>query len=364
MKDFLTNPVIQEDMENIFAREVPVRELFGRTVLVSGATGMLASYLVYYLIWLNERQAADIRIIALVRNREKAERRFGRYLSLPYFSVRTDDICKPLMIEESVDYIVHAASLASPQFYGSNPVEVAAPNTLGTYYMLELAKRKSVRGFLYFSTGDIYGKMLGGRTVFDEEQMGIMNPLDEHSCYGESKRMGETWCASFAREYGVPTRVARIAHTYAPTMDIENDPRVFSAFMKCLLHGKDIVMLSDGTAKRPFCYITDAIAAFLLILLKGKDGEAYNVANTEQFISIGELADIISTLDSGEHVKVVHQSRRNCDAYMENRSNHQNCPLTNKLKALGWECQYDVKSGFQRVLRYKRYEQMFIGSAG
>ena len=164
--------------------------------------------------------------------------------------------------------------------------------------------------------------------------------------------MGETWCASYAREYGVPTRMACIAHTYAPTMDVEHDPRVFASFVRCLVHGEDIVMLSDGTARRPFCYIADALAAFLLILLRGGAGEAYNVANTDQFLSIGELADTLATLDEEHPVQVVRQARSQRDVYMENKSNHQNLPSAAKLRALGWTCAYDVRRGFRQVLRY------------
>lgn len=265
-QNILDSQVIQRDMENIFQRDIPVNQLFGRTVLITGATGMLASYLVYYLIWLNEVKTAGIRIIACVRSPQKCRRVFGSYVDASYFTMLTDDIYQPLRVDGAVDYIIHAASLASPQYYGPNPVEVSAPNVLGTYYLLQLARNKSVKGFLYFSTGDVYGKMPTDAGHFMETQLGIMDPLEAHSCYGESKKMGENWCVSFAREYGVPTRMVRISHTYGPTMDVEHDPRVFSSFMKCLLEKRDIVMLSDGTAKRPFCYAADAVAAFLLIL--------------------------------------------------------------------------------------------------
>ncbi len=340
----------------LYARGGLGRELFGRTVLVTGATGMLASYLVYYLLWLNERQQAGIRILALVRSAVKAKQRFGVYVQREYFHLVTQDVCAPLSIAGPIDYIIHAASLASPQYYGPSPVEVSAPNVLGTYYLLQLAREKSVKGFLYFSTGDVYGKMPDDAGHFSETQIGVMDPLDAHSCYGESKRMGENWCASFAREYGVPTRMVRIAHTYGPTMDVERDPRVFASFMKCLLEKRDIVMLSDGTAKRPFCYIADAVAAFLLILLKGEDGQTYNMSNEQAFLSIGELADILVSLEPEQHLHVIRKQRSAEDAYMENTSNRENCPSSEKLRKLGWSCAYDARRGFSQVLRYFREE--------
>ena len=352
MKNLLNNEVIRQDMENIYSRKLPVERLFHKSVLICGTTGMLASYFCYYLLWLNEVKKADITILALVRNEEKCRRLFGEYAGRDYFHIYTDTLAEKINISEPINYIVHAASLASPQYYKNNPVEVAMPNAIGTYHLLELEREKQVKGFLYFSTGDVYGKMPEGIGAFAEAQMGIMNPLDDHSCYGGSKRMGEIWCVSYAREYNAPTKIARIGHTYAPTMDVENDPRVFSSFMKCLLKNKDIIMLSDGTAKRPFCYIADAIAAYLVILLQGKNGEAYNVVNINQFISIGELADKLVALLPEKKLHVIRKQRAKDDVYMENDNNHQNLMSSAKLQALGWECQYDVIKGFGQVMRF------------
>ena len=352
MIDLLKNEVIMQDMKNIYSRNIPVEQLYHKSIMISGATGMLASYFCYYLIWLNEVKHADITILALVRNLGKCQQVFGDYVNRDYFHKYTDSLAKELSISEPVDYIVHAASMASPQYYRDSPVEVVIPNAVGTYHLLELARKKQVKSFLYFSSGDIYGKMPNDVGEFSEEQMGIMNPLDEHSCYGGSKRMGEIWCAAYAREYGVPAKIARIGHTYAPTMDVDKDPRVFASFMKCLLEKRDIVMLSDGTAKRPFCYIVDAIAGYLLILLEGKNGEAYNVVNNNQFLSIGELADKLVTLVSEPKLKVIRRERVKDDFYMENNINRQNLISAKKLQRLGWECQYDVLNGFGRVFKY------------
>ena len=169
--------------------------------------------------------------------------------------------------------------------------------------------------------------------------------------------MGEIWCVSYAREYHIPTKIARIGHTYAPTMNVDSDPRVFASFMKCLLRGQDIVMLSDGTAKRPFCYIADAIAGYLLILLEGKDGEAYNVVNEREFLSIRDLAETLASLDTEKNVHVICKARSQGDTYMENKSNRENLPSSAKLEALGWQCLYGAEKGFRQVLRFLREQQ-------
>lgn len=355
---FMGSDVVGKDMQDIYSRNIDWTVLRQKTILITGATGMLASYLVYFLIYLNEVYNADIRIMVLVRDLEKCERIFGGYIKKDYFKALTDDITKPINIIEPIDFIIHAASLASPQYYGPMPVEVAAPNVLGTYYLLQLAKEKNIEGFLFFSSGDIYGKMPDGIGDITEAMVGRLDPLDIHSCYGESKRMGETWCASFSREFNLPVKIARIGHTYGPTMDVENDPRVFSSFMKCVYHGENIVMLSDGTAKRPFCYVADAVAGFFLILLKGGGGEAYNVCNTEEFLSVAELAELMIHLRPELNLKVVRKERMKAENYLENKVNRDNKPTEMKLKALGWQCHYSCYDGFCNVLRYLQQRKL------
>ncbi|WP_297966358.1 NAD(P)-dependent oxidoreductase [uncultured Anaerovibrio sp.] len=352
IEDIMSDNIIITDMEDIFQRDIPLQKLYGKTVLISGATGMLASYVVYFLIWLNEAHSANINIIALARNQQKCHARFGKYLERQYFKMRMDNILEPLSIDGDIDYIIHAASLASPQFYGTNPVDVAAPNVIGTYNLLELARQKQVKGFLYFSSGDVYGKMPDGIGEFSEQEMGTTDPLEPHSCYSESKRMGETLCASYFRQYSVPISIARIGHTYGPTMDISNDPRVFSSFMKNVCEGKDIVLRSDGTTKRPFCYIVDGVAAYLLILLRGEPGNAYNVCNTDQFISMNELAEVMVNIRKDVTLQVVHEGVVADSKFVENKDNMANCPSSAKLKKLGRECHFEVEDGFGRVYSF------------
>ncbi|WP_229711440.1 NAD-dependent epimerase/dehydratase family protein [Pectinatus frisingensis] len=350
-KYFMGSAIIEEDMQDIYQRNVNWSDFYNRTVLITGATGMLASYIVYFFIYLNEMHNANINILALARNQAKCYQRFGLYAMKKYFQIINDDFTVPVKIKKKVDFIIHAASLASPQYYKSMPIEVAAPNAVGTYYLLQFAQKQQVRGFLFFSTGDIYG-YIPSPNIITEDMVGSMDPLELHSCYGESKRMGETWCAAFAREQEVPVHIIRIGHTYGPTMDIENDPRVFAAFMKCIYYGKDIMMLSDGTAKRSFCYIADAIAGFLLVLLEGEIGAAYNVCNSKEFISISELAELMLRLRPELNLRVIQKQRTDSESYLENKNNKANKLTEKKLITLGWECHYNSYVGFRNVLKY------------
>lgn len=318
--------------------------------LVTGAYGMLASYLVFFLIYLNEEFGYNIRIIVQGRSREKMKARFKNYLDKAYFIEAYFSLNEDFHLTENVDYVVHAAGISNPEFYSTNPVEVEETNVIGTYNLLSHFKDSKLKGFLFFSSGDVYGKMLTDVFEFGEDVYGVVDPLDPHSCYGESKRMAETFCSSFAREYKLPTRIARIAHTYGPTMDIENDPRVFASFVGNAVRGEDIVMYSDGSAKRPFCYIADATVAFLLILLKGEDGEAYNMGNSDNYMSVGELADMLADI-VGHSIKVVRKVRVKSE-YLEASFNKGNLPSEGKLLELGWKHTYSAREGFARVIEY------------
>lgn len=343
--------IIREDLEDIYSRDVPWESLRGNTVLLTGAYGMLASYVMYVMIYLNEVHHMDIRIVAIVRSKEKFLRRYGEYAQADYISLRTDGLDDELHLDDDIDFIIHAASLASPQYYSSCPVDVLKPNVIGTYHLLELAREKKIKGFLLFSTGDIYG-VINGKEVINEHDMGALDPLDIHSCYSESKRMAEAMCYSYFFQYSVPIKIARIWHTYAPTMDIENDPRVFSSFVKNIIDGDDIVMKSDGSGKRSFCYIADAVAGYFLILLSGVTGEAYNVCNSSEYVSMKELAWILAGMRKDMQLSVITKERDSADSYTENTAIGDVPPSDQKLKSLGWTPQYSIQRGFERTVRY------------
>ena len=342
---YLDNKIIKEDMESIYNRDIDWTVLDGKTIFVSGAYGMITSYIVYFLMYLNIQYGINVRVIAQGRNKEKAFGRFNEIWEENAFEFSNIDICKPIKLEDKIDYIIHGAGVADPRLYSTNPVEVMEPNLLGTYYLLKLAVEKKCDSFLLFSTGDIYGTVDDPSNI-DETTVGKMDPLDIHSCYGESKRAAETLCASFTREYGIRANMARIGHTYGPTMDFKSDPRVVASFLKCAVESQDIVMQSNGKAKRPFCYLADAVFAYMLILLKGKEGEAYNVCNTEQFFSVKELADIVVNIPENK-LNVVVKARD--EQNVENTLNSYNKPVETKLKELGWNYKFDLKEGMTRT---------------
>lgn len=350
----MINQVLCQDMEDIFSRNIDWERLNGKTVLLTGAYGMLASYIVYFLLYLKSERGIDVNLVAAVRNKDKFYAKFSDAPHAQDVKLVISDLSSEISVDGNIDYIIHAASLASPQYYSVCPVDVLSPNVFGTFNLLKLAKEKKSESFLLFSSCDAYGSVVTDSNMVDETMFGAMDALDIHNCYSESKRMAETICKAFYVQYQVPVKIARIAHTYAPTMDIEHDPRVFASFVKNIVDGKNIEMKSNGSGKRPFCYITDAVAAYFKILLDGKDGEAYNVCNTDQFVSIKDLAECLVNLFPERGLRVIRVERDKSEKYTENvlLAGKENNFSNAKLKSIGWEPKIDINEGFKRVVRY------------
>lgn len=350
-KDFLNNRIIQEDIEELYHRKLNWESMRGKTIWITGAYGMLASYLVYMCIFLNEIHGYNITIIVAIRNYEKLKKRFGEYVERGYFKTYLDDINKPIDFGERVHYIVHGASLASSQYYGTMPIEVILPNVLGTVELLKLAERSGTEAFLLFSSGEIYGKINDACKIVKEDCVGAVDTLNIRNCYCESKRMAEMLCYSWYVQKKVPIKIARIFHTYGPTMDTKNDQRVFASFVNDIIEGHNIVMRSNGMARRPFCYIADATAAYFKILLEGKSGEAYNVCNADEFITIKELAETLVGLYPEKQLVVEIKEQDVCKMTMENTMIGDAEFSNEKLKKLGWDCKYNVREGFLRTIK-------------
>lgn len=342
------NKIVLEDMEFIYNQNNINWEKFrNKTILITGAYGMLSSYMVYMLIYLNEiENPYNVKIIAICRDKSKADIRFENYSKKSYFSIIEEDVCSEIKIIEKIDFIIHAASPASSQYYSSNPVGVLMPNILGTYNTLELARKNDVEGYLFFSSGEIYG-IIDKAEIFETDS-GYIDPLDVRNCYSEGKRMGENMCKCWQHQYGVHTKIIRPTHTFGPTMDLENDKRVFAEFVSNAINGLDISMKSDGSAKRIFCYIADAVTGYFKVLLDGKDGEAYNVTNMQGCISIKELAQIIVDCVPERRLKVICVGRN--DVYLENQYKVHSIPNTKKLENLGWKPQISIRDGFKKTI--------------
>ena len=344
------NPIIQEDIQNILSKDLPWDKLQGERILITGATGMLASYLVYTVCaWMKKHPDSNTELVLAVRNPEKTRERFENLLKIKNVSVVIWNGTDDFDYAEQITYIIHAASIADSSMFMKIPVETIEPNVIGTWKLLQLAYKHHTKGFLFFSTGSVYGKVSNCATI-SETDMGYLLPQDVRSCYGESKRMGENLCACFAHEYQVPAYAVRISHTYGPTMDLKNDTRVFADFVRNILKNENITMKSDGAAKRAFCYIADATEAFFRILFGGEPGQVYNMCNSDQFVSIAELAQMMVELFPERNLQVIRQVRSITDSYSENKHANTDVLSNLKLKTLGWNPEIGISEGFRRTI--------------
>lgn len=348
------NTIVQEDMEQIICNDyIPFEKLNHKTVFVTGANGMLAYYVVCVLMHLNFTKNYHIRVIALARNEEKAKKRFADFLQEDQFLLLTQDVCKEILLQEKVHYIIHAAGASSPKFIHNDPVGIILANTQGTINILEFAKKCSVENIVFTSTREVYGKITD-RQWIEENDMGILDPLDPRSCYPESKRMAEQILKSYRLQYGIPFTIARIAHSYGPGIEINQDGRVLSDFISDVVSGKDIILKSEGTAVRAFCYITDAVSALFTILLKGNLGEAYNIANETEPMMIRDIADTLVKIFPEKNLKVVYK----LDSDQSGYCNYKRVGLaTKKLENLGWIPNVRLLEGMKRTVRSFGKEQ-------
>lgn len=289
---------MREDINSIIKTELDWEKLKNKTVLVAGASGFIASYIVEVLLALN-----NIKVLALVRNLDKALNKFSHHKDNENLVLIKQDISESFEINEKIDFIIHAASQASPHYYGIDPVGTLNANVLGTSNLLKIAIKQKVEKFLYLSSGAVYGVLDGDVDPVDETYTGKVDITNIRSCYDESKRMGENMCVCYSYQYKIPVNMVRISYAYGPGMAL-NDSRIFASVINDIIKGENIVLNSDGSANRDFCYITDMVKSIFLILLKGKDREAYNVAYGKE-TSILELVNTFINLVPEKNLSVI-----------------------------------------------------------
>jgi nucleoside-diphosphate-sugar epimerase len=348
------NPVIKNDSQSILSEDINWGYFSGKTILVTGANGFIPSYIIYTFVELNMIKCAynPLTIIALVRNKEKAEKKFASLTAGKHFRLLIADVSSPVDIIQKVDIIIHAASQASPKYYGVDPVGTLKANTLGTANMLDIAHGNGTEKFLYISSGEVYGLLDGSMPVITEEYTGNVDITNIRSCYAESKRMGENMCVCWSHQFDFHVNMLRLSHTYGPGVELD-DGRVFGDFVRNILNSEDIVLTSDGKARRSFVYITDMILALFRVLIQGENRQAYNVA-TDTETEILELAQILCSLYPEKRLSVKFAEGVTSAGYIRSSSIRSGL-CADKLKQLGWRQKIDVHDGFYRMIEsYQR----------
>lgn len=346
------HPTWQADIDAILGRDLPWEGLSGLTVLVTGAGGFLGGYLVRSLLALHPAGLVSepIHVVAMVRDVTRARARMMDIADNEYLEWLLWDLNQIAVPEiPECHYVLHGASQASPLFYGSDPVGTIMPNTIGTAGLLQaLTNCTDPRGLLYISSSEVYGS-IGGDDLVVENSYGTLDPATVRACYAESKRIGETMCIAWHAQHGLPTFLVRPFHTYGPGLQ-PNDGRVFADFCFNVIRGENIVMNSDGSARRAFCYASDAVAGIFTVLLKGEPATPYNVANPAGELSVMELAELLVGLYPDKGLSVVKQISRNVDSGYIASTVSRLIPDVQRLKQLGWDAKISPSEGFQRMI--------------
>jgi UDP-glucuronate decarboxylase len=333
------------------------RALSGKKLLITGGAGFLGYYLIQSVLYWNSRLSEDqpIKVTVFdnfVRGMPSWMGKLHENLTVNRF-----DLTDPLPADmEDFRFIIHAASIASPTFYRKYPIQTMDANVTGLRSLLEFClkqqeKGEPVEGFLFYSTSEIYGDPTPDNIPTPETYRGNVSCTGPRACYDESKRYGEALCVNFAREHGVPVRTARPFNNYGPGLKI-TDRRVIPDFAADIFAGRDIVMHSDGSPTRTFCYIADATVGYFKVLVKGRSGEAYNIGVESPEISMNELAEGLVGLARerfGYKGKVVHASSDDVDYLVDNPN--RRCPVIAKARReLGYNPRISLEEGLLKSM--------------
>lgn len=317
------------------------KDLKDKTILVTGATGLIGQTIVKRLL------SEEAYIIAVVRNLEKATKLFG---SNQRISTIVSDMTELEVKPYYADYIIHAASNTSSKSFIQDPVGVIKTAIEGTKRTLEIARLSGIKGYTYLSSMEVYGTPTTDDKI-DELYPTNLDTMKPRSAYPESKRICECLCASYASQYGVPAKVVRLTQTFGPGVQY-NDGRVFAEFARCAIEGRDIVLHTKGETKRSYLYTEDAVNAILTVMLKGEVGEAYNAANEETYCSIYEMAKMVAEKCCNGKIDVkVDEIDTLSFGYAPTLCMNLN---TQRLKSLGWEAKTDLLSMYMTLIEEMR----------
>ncbi|MBR1658100.1 MAG: NAD-dependent epimerase/dehydratase family protein [Synergistaceae bacterium] len=341
-----SNPLYIDDVRRTASLKLEWEKLNCKTFLISGASGLIGSFLIDVLMLRNEIHNQGIKIRALGRNIESAMKRFHDYAGNDSFKFIPFDINEPLEdFGSKCDFIIHLASNTHPLAYSSDPVGTITANIIGLNNLLDFSRSNGTERFIFASSVEVYGGNRGDTEYFSEDYCGNIDISKARSGYCEAKRCGETLCQSYIQQYGIDVVIPRFSRTYGSTMKM-NDSKAISQFIRKGAAREDIVLKSEGNQLYSYSYVSDAVSGLMTVLLAGENGKAYNVADSESDISLKELAGIIAEY-SGTKVIFELPDEKEQRGYSPAM---KAIMASSRLKSLGWSAHYDIKSGIKRTL--------------
>lgn len=346
--DIFNDELYLEDLEYAAGVNLPWKKLSGKSIILSGATGMIGSFFIDVIMYKNKHDNLNCHVYAVGRNEEKARKRFGTYWEKDNFDFIQHDVNKPMdgLNLNTINYVLHLASNTHPMAYSTDPIGTITTNIMGVYNMLEFAVDVKADRMAFASSNEIYGENRGDVEKFDEKYLGYIDCNTMRAGYPESKRCGEALCQAYIAQKGLDVVIPRLTRSYGPTL-LNSDTKALSQFLKKGLAHEDIVLKSAGTQYYSYTYVADAVVGLLTVLLCGEKGEAYNISDEASDIMIKDLAAIIAkasgtkvVFDVPDAVEAAGYSTAT-KARLDNR----------KISELGFRARYDIKTGISRTLK-------------
>lgn len=344
----IDNSLYQEDIERVSKQALPWEKLGNCSLLISGATGLIGSFLVDVIMHLNRVQNLKCKVYALGRSEEKAKTRFGYCYDSEWFQFIPYDINKPFIRNDigDVDFVLHLASNTHPVAYATDPIGTITTNIIGTQNMLDFAYVHHAKRCAFASSNEVYGENRGDVEKFNEAYCGYIDCNTMRAGYPESKRCGEALCQAYIKQKGMDIVIPRLTRSYGPTM-LMSDTKAISQFIRKAIAGEDIVLKSEGTQYYSYTYMADAVSGLLYVLLLGENGEAYNIADDASDIMLKDLA---ATIAGAVGRKVVFEIPDAVESAGYSKATKARLD-SQKLQGLGWKAMYDIREGIGRTIQ-------------
>lgn len=326
--------------------EIPWDKLNQKSILITGASGMIGSTIIRMLLEYSREEKSKIHITGISRNRETAKKQLADVWNKPGFTYMSADINEPLENAGSFDYMIHCASNTHPRQYSSDPIGTIMTNVLGTKNLLDYAAKYGAQRFIFLSSVEIYGENRGDVELFAEEYLGYIDCNTLRSGYPEGKRLGESMCNAYAKQKGIDFVIPRLSRTYGPAL-LESDSKAISQFIHKAVAGEDIVLKSKGNQLFSYTYSEDAAAAVLLIMLKGESGVAYNVSDARSVVTLAELAGMLADIAGTKVIFELPDEAEKAGYSIATKAVLD----ASRLEALGWKARVHMWEGLERTVK-------------